>query len=189
MQIAAAIPGSKFSPALRLCHDTARIPVCNAPAGCTWNSELGKTATHFLNRLWPARGAALHASPPSWLYLVGFCTLTLFGFQAEVPGRGLEPLRIAPPDPKSGASANFATPAYSPIVALKRFRQSRNRRLFGLCARIQIAQNKSEPRMSRYCGPTFRGSAPVRHCSRESEISGGDRIEVCAFPGGARASR
>ena len=29
----------------------------------------------------------------------------------EVPGRGLEPLRIAPPDPKSGASANFATPA------------------------------------------------------------------------------
>ena len=28
-----------------------------------------------------------------------------------VPGRGLEPLRIAPPDPKSGASANFATPA------------------------------------------------------------------------------
>ena len=29
----------------------------------------------------------------------------------EVPGRGLEPLRISPPDPKSGASANFATPA------------------------------------------------------------------------------
>ena len=28
-----------------------------------------------------------------------------------MPGRGLEPLRIAPPDPKSGASANFATPA------------------------------------------------------------------------------
>jgi hypothetical protein len=27
----------------------------------------------------------------------------------EVPGRGLEPLRISPPDPKSGASANFAT--------------------------------------------------------------------------------
>src|SRR5438270_11515603 len=27
----------------------------------------------------------------------------------HVPGRGLEPLRIAPPDPKSGASANFAT--------------------------------------------------------------------------------
>jgi 3D (Asp-Asp-Asp) domain-containing protein len=41
---------------------------------------------------------------------------------AEVPGRGLEPLRIAPPDPKSGASANFATPADSQDVPLKRFR-------------------------------------------------------------------
>jgi hypothetical protein len=27
----------------------------------------------------------------------------------KMPGRGLEPLRISPPDPKSGASANFAT--------------------------------------------------------------------------------
>src|SRR5438046_8629900 len=27
----------------------------------------------------------------------------------KLPGRGLEPLRISPPDPKSGASANFAT--------------------------------------------------------------------------------
>src|SRR2546426_6485816 len=27
----------------------------------------------------------------------------------KMPGRGLEPLRIAPPDPKSGASANSAT--------------------------------------------------------------------------------
>ena len=41
---------------------------------------------------------------------------------AEVPGRGLEPLRIAPPDPKSGASANFATPADSEAAPLKRFR-------------------------------------------------------------------
>ena len=41
---------------------------------------------------------------------------------AEVPGRGLEPLRIAPPDPKSGASANFATPAFSEDLPLKRFR-------------------------------------------------------------------
>ncbi len=31
----------------------------------------------------------------------------------EVPGRGLEPLCLAAPDPKSGASANFATPALS----------------------------------------------------------------------------
>src|SRR5436190_12544967 len=29
----------------------------------------------------------------------------------KLPGRGLEPLRISPPDPKSGASANSATPA------------------------------------------------------------------------------
>ena len=29
--------------------------------------------------------------------------------RVKMPGRGLEPLRIAPPDPKSGASANFAT--------------------------------------------------------------------------------
>ena len=33
---------------------------------------------------------------PGWLFV-------------ELPGRGLEPLRISPPDPKSGASANFAT--------------------------------------------------------------------------------
>ena len=31
----------------------------------------------------------------------------------DLPRRGLEPLRIAPPDPKSGASANFATSAWS----------------------------------------------------------------------------
>ena len=31
------------------------------------------------------------------------------GHFVEMPGRGLEPLRISPPDPKSGASANFAT--------------------------------------------------------------------------------
>jgi hypothetical protein len=32
-----------------------------------------------------------------------------FASAVDVPGRGLEPLRISPPDPKSGASANFAT--------------------------------------------------------------------------------
>jgi hypothetical protein len=36
----------------------------------------------------------------------------LIKISGKVPGRGLEPLRIAPPDPKSGASANFATPAF-----------------------------------------------------------------------------
>jgi hypothetical protein len=33
------------------------------------------------------------------------------GIFNHLPRRGLEPLRIAPPDPKSGASANFATSA------------------------------------------------------------------------------
>ena len=36
-----------------------------------------------------------------------------------MPERGLEPLRIAPPDPKSGASANFATPAFVKGTAIK----------------------------------------------------------------------
>ena len=30
----------------------------------------------------------------------------------EIPGTGLEPARLAAPDPKSGVSANFTTPAY-----------------------------------------------------------------------------
>jgi hypothetical protein len=34
----------------------------------------------------------------------------------KLPGRGLEPLRIAPPDPKSGASANFATLAFADLI-------------------------------------------------------------------------
>ena len=38
---------------------------------------------------------------------------------AKMPERGLEPLRIAPPDPKSGASANFATPASLKGTAIK----------------------------------------------------------------------
>jgi hypothetical protein len=36
-------------------------------------------------------------------------TISASQTEPEMPGRGLEPLRIAPPDPKSGASANFAT--------------------------------------------------------------------------------
>ncbi len=38
-----------------------------------------------------------------------------------MPGRGFEPLRISPPDPKSGASANFATLAITPQIADSRF--------------------------------------------------------------------
>ena len=37
----------------------------------------------------------------------------------ELPGRGLEPLILSEPDPKSGASANFATPAYLIIRDLR----------------------------------------------------------------------
>ena len=42
---------------------------------------------------------------------------------------GLEPTRVTPPDPRSGASANFATPPYkigdsreirTPVLAMKR---------------------------------------------------------------------
>ena len=47
------------------------------------------------------------------LILVGF-DVAVIAMRKErkvgfVPGRGLEPLRITPPDPKSGASANSAT--------------------------------------------------------------------------------
>src|SRR5260370_499675 len=41
-----------------------------------------------------------------------YATSPARGGKFFVPGRGLEPLRIAPPDPKSGASANFATLAH-----------------------------------------------------------------------------
>jgi hypothetical protein len=44
---------------------------------------------------------------PGWLFV-------------ELPGRGLEPLRISPPDPKSGASANFATLAKNSGVIVAR---------------------------------------------------------------------
>ena len=44
------------------------------------------------------------------LFCANFTCLCRAGWLfVELPGRGLEPLRISPPDPKSGASANFAT--------------------------------------------------------------------------------
>ncbi len=46
-----------------------------------------------------------------------------------LPGRGLEPLRISPPDPKSGASANSATPAN---------RQAHEPRCVGHCGQITL---------------------------------------------------
>ena len=54
----------------------------------------------------------------------------------EMPGRGLEPLRISPPDPKSGASANSATLAnFTNRAQFIAARDSRNRRVPGLCLR------------------------------------------------------
>ena len=35
------------------------------------------------------------------------------GRVGKVPGTGLEPARLATPDPKSGVSANFTTPAFT----------------------------------------------------------------------------
>src|SRR5262249_54890610 len=43
-----------------------------------------------------------------------------------MPGRGLEPLRISPPDPKSGASANSATPALGFSIVDFRFTIARS---------------------------------------------------------------
>ena len=54
----------------------------------------------------------------------------------EMPGRGLEPLWISPPDPKSGASANSATLAnFTNRAQFIAARDSRNRRVPGLCLR------------------------------------------------------
>jgi hypothetical protein len=60
-----------------------------------------------------------------------------------MPGRGLEPLRIAPPDPKSGASANFATLASS-LLRRKyssHHRQSKHSRSSGM----SVARTNSPP--------------------------------------------
>jgi hypothetical protein len=46
--------------------------------------------------------------------------LYLFVFHEQVPGEGLEPTRIAPPDPKSGASANSAIRARLCLASLPR---------------------------------------------------------------------
>ncbi len=48
-----------------------------------------------------------------------------------VPRKGLEPLRIAPPDPKSGASANFATWAIFENLAKKPLSDTEGRSFSG----------------------------------------------------------
>ena len=110
-----------------------------------------------------------------------------------VPGRGLEPLRISPPDPKSGASANFATLASSeqaappPITAraqkmqsvlqnhLAKFisvRDSRNRRVRGLYQRnghyyAQLWVDRGYGRKSAR-KPALQ---PIRYFSRHSGLN------------------
>ena len=78
-----------------------------------------------------------------------------------VPGRGLEPLRIAPPDPKSGASANFATLAGCDDHErrfVSSFGQIALVRLLGLLQQIEPCLHKSlagpfSCRYSRHTSP------------------------------------
>src|SRR5438874_11575678 len=58
-----------------------------------------------------------------------------------MPGRGLEPLRISPPDPKSGASANFATLADLVV-------HTEDRRCARICTRAQAKQRSSPARLT-----------------------------------------
>ena len=69
--------------------------------------EHGRNENAFLGglRLWEIRRLSRRTKMAR-----GFHKLPLrYTLRLKVPGRGLEPLRISPPDPKSGASANFAT--------------------------------------------------------------------------------
>jgi hypothetical protein len=53
--------------------------------------------------------------------------------------RGLEPLWVTPPDPKSGASANFATSALSPVyngIVLKELVESQYAKQKGIPERM-----------------------------------------------------
>jgi predicted NBD/HSP70 family sugar kinase len=66
--------------------------------------EPGKNENAFLGglRLWETK---MLSRELKWRVIQAPTVYT----RLKVPGRGLEPLRISPPDPKSGASANFAT--------------------------------------------------------------------------------
>src|SRR5438874_2290579 len=59
----------------------------------------------------------------------------------SMPGRGFEPLRISPPDPKSGASANFATLADLVV-------HTEDRRCARICTRAQAKQRSSPARLT-----------------------------------------
>src|ERR1043166_4037762 len=72
-----------------------------------------------------------------------------------MPGRGLEPLRIAPPDPKSGASANFATLALQFWILDFRLPISKLPRLPGylFCIAANFAAFVTAGRSSDVTGP------------------------------------
>src|SRR5436190_16352172 len=59
----------------------------------------------------------------------------------SMPGRGFEPLRISPPDPKSGASANFATLASLIYSDLRISRRNDFLRVLELC--VQSRANRT----------------------------------------------
>ena len=70
-----------------------------------------------------------------------------------MPGRGLEPLWISPPDPKSGASADFAT--------LARFSAIDLAQILAQAAPSQQASNGESdvPRQTYTCVPLIRAFA------------------------------
>ena len=67
-------------------------------------------------------------------------------YRVEMPGRGLEPLRISPPDPKSGASANFATLAIGFLILDLRFAiANRAAGATGFSMRIGYGESGTDP--------------------------------------------
>src|SRR5216117_1447236 len=83
----------------------------------------------------------------------------------HVPGRGLEPLRIAPPDPKSGASANFATLALSFYEG----ERAAAANLSSMCARICARKMLCKVMKRQAVGPTKQRTSlgrGVRHTVR-----------------------
>src|SRR6185436_289388 len=80
------------------------------------------------------------------------------GHFVEMPGRGLEPLRISPPDPKSGASANSATPANC---------DPHEARCVGRCGQIALV---SFLRFLRQIERCLRKSLPAPFSSRSLSV-------------------
>ena len=103
---------------------------------------------------------------------------------AQVPGRGLEPLILAEPDPKSGASANFATLA---LFGQLKFNKSR-------CARSRVRAPPSQRRtrqtrrFSHRAGSMkarvwFSGRYPAEPLERSHSRSTPGAISAASSPG------